>query len=671
MKRMLLALAAALLLLTGAASARTMQLDDLKSLTGISDATISPDGSQIAYTVTRPDYKADKNVRRLYVYDLRSKSSRAVTTAHAGLGSPAWSPDSKKLAFLSARGEGKDAVEDIFVLDMNGGEAFPVTNGPRDVQQFAWRPDGGAIAYVVSDEPKNKEQLKHHVRAFVVGDQPYLEKEAPVASHIWLAVPSAQGEPWNTQRLTSGEWTVPPSYPPSSPSSPLSWSPDGRYIAFSKMSSLYYADSDRTVVAVLDTRDKSIRTLTTHGSLEGYGMFSPDGSKIAYWYPDNGDPAAQNDIMVAPASGGNGQDVTAAEIDTNVQRAIWMPDSKSLLISGHKGTDAALWIKPLDAPARRIDLAGVQPVQPFWLDASVAKTGAIAFAGSQANRPAELYYMASAQSAPQRLTSYNDAVASLDLGKTQSITWTSEGFDEDGVVTYPPGYDANKVYPLALIIHGGPNSASLTGFSAMNQLLAARGMVVFNPNYRGSDNLGERYWHAIVNDAGAGPGRDVMAGIAALERQVHIDPARIGVSGWSYGGYMTSWMESHYHIWKAAVSGAAVNNWLDEYSFSDNNVSVRFAFGGSPWTGNRMSAYTAQSPIAYAWNITTPTLILADTGDVRVPITQSYEMYRTLHDRGTTVRFFAYPVAGHFPSDPVRAMDVDRRWIDWLVRYLK
>jgi dipeptidyl aminopeptidase/acylaminoacyl peptidase len=130
-------------------------------------------------------------------------------------------------------------------------------------------------------------------------------------------------------------------------------------------------------------------------------------------------------------------------------------------------------------------------------------------------------------------------------------------------------------------------------------------------------------------------------------------------------------MEGHYHIWKAAVAGAAVNNWIDEYALSDNNVSVRFSFGGSPWTGKYMEAYRAQSPIAYAWNINTPTLILSDTGDARVPITQSYEMYHALKDHGVPVRFFAYPVSGHFPADPVRSLDVDRRWIDWLANYLK
>jgi dipeptidyl aminopeptidase/acylaminoacyl peptidase len=664
----LFCLTLALCVLTFAAvQARTMQLDDLKALVGVSDATISPDGTQIAFIVSRPNYKTDKNERTLMLYDLHSNAQRALTFERKGLASPAWSTDSTRLGFLSIRGEGKDAQEQIYVMDMHGGDPVPITNAPQGVQQFAWRPDGKAIAYVTADEPKNKKEIEHHLDAIVVGDQSYMDWEAPTPSHIWIVNPDGSGN----ARLTQGSWSLPPAAPPSSPSSPLSWSPDGRYITFSKMATPYYADGDRTAVSVLDAQTKAIRTLTSHGHLEGYGVFSPDGTKIAYWYPYQGDPAAQNDVYVTASTGGEGTDVTAGEIDTNVQRAMWMPDSKSLLVSGHKGTDAALWVKPLDGKAKRIELGGVQPTQPFWLDASMSSNGAIAFTGSESHHPAELYYMSSADAKPKRLTSYNDTVASLDLGKVEPISWQLEGFAEDGVVTYPPGYDASKAYPLVLIIHGGPNSASIASFSSLNQLLAARGFIVFNPNYRGSDNLGEAYWHAIFNDAGAGPGRDVMAGIASLEKAAHVDTNRIGVSGWSYGGYMTSWMEGHYHIWKAAVAGAAVNNWIDEYALSDNNVSVRFGFGGSPWKGKLIEQYRAQSPISYAWNISTPTLILSDTGDARVPITQSYEMFHALKDHGVTVRFFAYPVSGHFPGDPVRAMDVDRRWIDWLVQYLK
>src|SRR3989442_253636 len=235
-----------------------------------------------------------------------------------------------------------------------------------------------------------------------------------------------------------------------------------------------------------------------------------------------------------------------------------------------------------------------------------------------------------------------------------------DGFHNDGVVTYPPGFVRGKQYPLVLIIHGGPTAASVRAFSLFSQAVAAHDYIVFSPNYRGSDNLGNAYQRAIFNDAGDGPGRDVMAGIAALVKLGVVDTTGIAVSGWSYGGYMTSWLIGHYHVWKAAVAGAAVTNLVDQYNMADFNVLERFSFAGfgSPWTGQALQAYRDQSPISYAAAMKTPTLILSDVRDARVTVTQSYELYHALRDNGVPVKFVAYPVDGHFPGDPVRTTDV-------------
>jgi dipeptidyl aminopeptidase/acylaminoacyl peptidase len=270
------------------------------------------------------------------------------------------------------------------------------------------------------------------------------------------------------------------------------------------------------------------------------------------------------------------------------------------------------------------------------------------------------------------LTDFNAEITSLELGRPEAIGWESEGFHLDGVVTYPPDFERGKKYPLVLFIHGGPRSASKQAFSSRAQLMAAQGWIIFEPNYRGSDNLGNAIQAAIWNDAGAGPGRDVMAGVKELEKRGFIDMDRMAVSGWSYGGYMTTWLLGNYpDRWKVAVAGAAVTDWMDQYNLGDANARRGSAFGGSPWNdAKRLQAYREQSPMHYVSKIKAPTLILSDTGDYRVPITQSFELYHALRDNGVTTQFIAYPVPGHSPTDPVHVRDVDRRWIAWLAKYL-
>jgi dipeptidyl aminopeptidase/acylaminoacyl peptidase len=193
---------------------------------------------------------------------------------------------------------------------------------------------------------------------------------------------------------------------------------------------------------------------------------------------------------------------------------------------------------------------------------------------------------------------------------------------------------------------------------------------VFEPNYRGSDNMGNAFYAAIYKDAGEGPGRDVMAGVAMLEQRGFVDSSRMAVSGWSYGGYMTTWLIGHYNVWKAAVAGAAVTDWTVMYSISDGSVTTADQAGGSPFTPGNAESYSRQSPITFAANAHAPTLILHDTGDTRVPIADSYELFRALKDNGVTTRFIAYPISGHAPGDPIRSRDFRERWVAWLAQYL-
>jgi dipeptidyl aminopeptidase/acylaminoacyl peptidase len=656
-------LVAVVLILPAAAAVPTLQFDDYFKLVSVADVAFSPDGAKVVSVRRHVNLAHDRRDGTIVLTDVASGTERALTNDRAGLAAPQFAPDGRALAFIASDAEHHSQ---IFVMPLDGGDAKAITATAEGVQQYAWRPDGGAIAYVTQDaDPKQKAIDAHH-DAFDLANDDYLTTAYTPASHLWLV--GSGGE--HPRRLTSGRWSLATAYPPSPPASPLSWSPDGTAILFTRVPDTRDGDAYLSRIDRYEVATGKLSSLTGRDRFEGYATFSPDGSKVAYLYSYRGDPNNENDVFVTDAAGGPGVDVSRT-LDRAIFRAQWFPDGKSLLVGAHDGTRTALYRLALDGSFEPLGTGDANPSWSFWIDTAIAPSGAVVFPGSQADRPTELWYLAADGTTRRRLSDVNGAFAAMQLGKVETVTWTNEGFAEDGVLTYPSGYTPGKRYPLVLVVHGGPQAASVSSFAFFNQLLAAHGYLVFEPNYRGSDNLGNAYERAIYMDAGAGPGRDVMAGVAKVESLGIVDPARIAVSGWSYGGYMTTWLMAHYHLWKTAIAGAALTNFVDMYNLGDNNYQIGFIFKGSPYVGNNMRDYVAQSPITYVAQTRCPVLIISDTGDVRVPIAQSYEMYHALQDNHIPVRFVGIPVGGHFPSDPIRTSDVYRLWLGWLDDHLK
>jgi dipeptidyl aminopeptidase/acylaminoacyl peptidase len=646
---------------------RRMQLDDLGRIVRVSDPQIAPDGKSIVIVVARANYDENRYDGDLVLVDVASSNQRTLTHDRRSISHPRYSPGGDRLAFLSnvSLASGQLAHAQIFVMPMNGGDARRITIAPKGVQQFAWSPDGRTITYATEDEAEKKTGPERFNDSFEVGNDDFLIQSQALPTHAWL-VPADGGE---ARRLTSGSWSLPINHPPGAPASPLAWSPDGKSIVLVRLATPHSGDARDATIQVVEVASGRMHGLTGRDHSEVQPAYSPDGSHIAYWQPRDGDSGNVSEVYVAASTGGAGKSITRA-IDRNIARSIWMPDGKSLLIGANDGTRVSLWLQPLDSAARKLDLGKLTPSSSFWVDVAVGKDGAIAFMGTDPSTPAELYYMSSPAASPKQLTNLNSEVAGLALGRTEVISWQSDGFTHNGIVTYPPDFSNNQKYPLVLVIHGGPTAASLETFAPQAQLMAAKGWVVFQPNYRGSDQIGNVYQRAIVNDSGAGPGRDVMAGIEALKRRGFVDATRIAVSGWSYGGYMTTWLLGNYPGWRVAVSGAAVTDWLDQYNLGDANVRRGAAFGGSPWTDpKRMQAYIEQSPITYASKIRTPTLVMTNTQDFRVTPTQSFKLYHALKDNGVPAKFIAYPIYGHNAADPVRQRDVQRRWIEWIEQY--
>jgi len=638
-----------MLLATAAQPAQRFTVSAMEGIVTLSLATISPDGSKVAFVATRVDLEHNRRNDALELYDRTSGLLTRLAHAHRSVEAIAWSPDAGTLAVVMDVA-GEDSNQ-LFLIDPVSGHERKLTSGKSGILTMTWSPTGDRLAFVRRNDAPTRYGADAFRDAFRVTDNAYLATKPPQPAHLWSVTRSG-----TETRLTDGTWSV--------VDGPISWSRDGAQLLYVRAPTAVYGVQDRARAMRLDLRTNVSVSATPQRTLEDQALFSDDGRFVAYRYSRDGIGINQSEAMV------DGRDVSRA-LDRQVEVLAWMPDNR-LLLQVYDRTQAPLYLQPLGGPARRLPLAGVSAAD-IQNQGSVSRDGTVAFIGSQATHPDELFILPPNAAGPVQLTHFNDAIAGLNLGKPRRITWRSaDGFAEDGVLTYPPDYVAGRKYPLVLRIHGGPALSSMVSFDAFYQLAASHGYLVFAPNYRGSNDLGNAYQHAIFDDASIGPGKDVMAGIRAVERLGIVDTNRIAVSGWSYGGQLTSWMESHYHIWKAAVAGAAVNDLVVDYAIADDIDAAAISFsGGSPYKGNALELWRKHSPITYFKDIRTPTLILCNVYDVRVPIVESYEMYHALRDNGVPVEFYAYPSSGHLPNGPVRLADAYTRWLAWFDRYLK
>ena len=626
-------------------------LEHYAKIARVSDVHVAPHGDRAVMVVAWPNYEVNAWESEIVEVDLGSKAMRTLTQRKTA-STPRWSPNGDRLAFLAA----VDGRPQIFVMPVAGGDARQVSRSPTGVGGFAWKPDGSAFAFRATDEAPARERFDD---AFEVNANDYLTVGAPRQVHLWLV--SADGG--EATPLARGDWSIPSLF------ATIAWSGDGRSILFTKQDAAGTREWEKRALVMADVAAGPTAALKPIAGIEGRhcgaGWMSPDGRQLALTCPVDGHVKNQGEIVLIPAAGGTPRRVTSS-IDRSFGYAIWRPDSRGVVAGVADGTGSALWEIPVDgAPVRReVGRVGIA-------DLDVAPDGTIAFIGSEATRPPELYVLRPGSSTPERLTDLHAAVAAVALGRVEAMTWTSDdGLPLDGIVTLPPGFDASRKYPVLLTIHGGPWGSSRETFSARSQLLAGKGFIVFEPNYRGSDNHGNALYSAVYRDHGAGPGRDVMAGLAVLKKRAYVDTTRIGVSGWSYGGYMTTWLIGHYTGWKVAMAGAAVIDLVDDYNLNDLSLFIR-AYGETLSFPKDLALMKEQSPMTYVDNMKTPLLLLSNTGDVRVPVTQSYKLFHALRERGREVSMKLWPVAGHFPADPWRARDIDRVWAEYFAQRLK
>jgi len=638
------AAAASAALLLGA-TPRPLELRDVRNLVTYGSVSIAPDARRLVAIERRADYKENRALTHLVLIDVKTHAKRVLTPDRKSVQSPIWSPSGDRIAFVSAGGEKK--TPQVWVLPVDGGEAERVTDAERGVGGFTWRPDGREIAYVTEDEAPNHKAIEAHDDAFDVTQEAWTARAASQPSHIWL-IPAHGGK---ARRLTSGAWSA----------SDLQYRPDGRAIAFTRAPDGTFNTILRTRLAIVDVASRAVRTFGETGS--GGPTFDRAGHKLLYTRP-NAIANVQNDLMLADADGSHAVDV-GKQLDRNPGGAEFLPDG-AIAVIATDGTLSRLFELHADGGLARAPLGGVSANS-----VSAARDGTIAFTGATASDPSEIYVLGPNAASAQRLTSTNAWLTSRGIGTKRTIAWrAADGTPLDAVLTQPPNFQKGKKYPLVLVIHGGPTGATRATFNSLAALMAGRGWLVLEPNYRGSDNHGAKSIATSLGHPMSVAGRDILDLVALVEKEGSVDASRIGVSGWSAGGMMTSWLITHDTRWRAALAGAPVTTLLGVATMSDVDSYAPALLRGDPWADPAVMARTLEeSPLTYAERVKTPTLIVTDAGDQRVPTPLSYEFYHAVRATGTPAELLVYPVNGHFPGDPLHVEDVNRRWIDWFAKH--
>jgi len=647
-----IALAAASLGMLAASAPAPLTLADLRAVVHYSGVQLSPDGRFVAAVETHADYEKNKSLPTLVLIDVASRTKRTLTVDRPVVAGPQWSPSGDRLAFVSLDEKKKPQV---FALPMNGGEAQVLTAAPNGVSVYTWSPDGKRIAYVTTDDPPDKKAIEAHDDGFAITQQPFTAHSAVVSSHIWIV----GSTPASAKRLTSGSWSV-------APTSQLVWRRDGRAIAFTWNTDGSFNFWGRTRAAAANTANGTVTYFGSLGSSDP--VYDARGTHVAYLSP-NAVAALQADVVIAAADGAHAHDVSA-RLDRSAVNPIFNTDG-AVVFGAADGTSWRGFTVRANGAKTVLPLGG--GVDPEYVSFSTARDGSIAFSAATANDPSEVYVLKAGASAATALTATNAAIAAHPMGTRRTISWTSpDGIPLDAVVTEPVGFQPAKTYPLVLYIHGGPTGASTVGFDFIGvpELMAAHGWLVLEPNYRGSNSLGAKGISTSLGHPASLAGRDIMDSLAIVEKRYHVDTKRIGVSGWSAGGWMTSWLITHDTRWAAAFDGAAVDSLRNVATLGDIDNYANILILGDPWSDPAaMQRVIEESPQTFAAAVKTPTLIVTDAGDQRVPTPTSYEFYHALRAAGVPVELLIYPTDGHFPTDPLHFEDVAHQWVDWFDKH--
>jgi dipeptidyl aminopeptidase/acylaminoacyl peptidase len=620
------------------------------------DLALSPDGRQLAWA--GPAQKGRTGPPREVVIATKNGTWSPLVVALPGAASSSarevtWSANGKQLAVLASNDHGAPS---LYVVSNDGKNARLLLTIAGEAHDLRWSPDGSRIAllYSAPDEqangpvaatPRDTGVMDTHI------DRQHLAIVDLAAAKLKLLSP---------RDLYIYEFD---------------WAPNGRQLVVSQASG---SGNNNWWVARLSTIDASsgaMHDIAEPKTQLAEPRWSPDGSQIAYiggLMSDQG--ATGGDLFIVPAAGGTPRNLTPhitssfASFDWSSPAALLTTayaqgETQLASVDARTGAVTPVWTSEDNLSTGR----GVASVSAAG--SITANGGTIATVRESFARPPEIW--AGAPAELTQVTHVNDGVRAA-FGKGVSVKWKSESFDVQGFLLYPANFDASRKYPMIVQVHGGPSSAVRPAFYAPDSYEAAEsdaGYFVFMPNPRGSYGEGEAFTKANVKDFGHGDLKDIMSGVDEVLRRYPVDSARMGIRGWSYGGFMTMWAVTQTHRFKAAVTGAGISNWLS-YT-GENGISAWMVpfFGATAYEDK--AVYDKSSPINFMSNAKTPTLIVVGERDAECPAPQSFEFWRALQHEGVTTQLVVYPDEGHHFANPQHARDVIQRTVRWMDAYLK
>lgn len=624
----------------------------------VSTIRVSPDGKKVVYAVKELKIIEGKSefINHLYLSGTDKMSTIQLTRGEKNNINPKWSPDGKQIAFLSNR----DGKNNLYLINIAEGEAERLTDLKSGITDFKWNNKGNQIAFISNDvQTKEEEENKKS------GEDWYFMNEKFKQGRLYLLQLSKKDEHgmYETSVLTKENRHI----------NSFSWNPNDQWISYAHAASSGVEDNVFCDISMINVNSREVKVIANTPVGENQPLFSPDGNFIAYYNLD------EKGIW-----GGTSSVKIFSIKDNKVQTLADTPNGPAELISWSSDGKSVFTLEPFHTSSRIFKLSSHGKEVIEWNVGMKGVLGGLELNESGTHFGFTLQSTAISQDAyisnslnfsPIKISNINPEFTGIPVPKTELIKWKSfDGMEIEGLLTYPLNYVAGKKYPFILNIHGGPAGSFNENFIANSSIyplaaIAENDIFILRPNPRGSNAYGLKFRLANHRDWGGGDYKDLMAGVDYAISKGWVDPEKMGVMGWSYGGFMSSWVVGHTNRFKVASIGAPVVDLVTQDLTDDIPGFLPSYMEKQPYED--WAVYDEHSPLRFVQNVKTPVLLQHGEADIRVPFSQGLMYYNALKRRGVPVRMLVLPRQPHGPIEPALILKTSQTNLSWMLHYLK